>query len=189
MATRGEQQPRADELAAADEATAGDPHRASCLSRRAVLRAAALTGVGVPLVAACGSGSTEKSSAGASTPVGGGGGGASNAPASTPPAGGNAGSPSGIATTSEVPKGGGLILPQDGVVITQPSAGEFKGFSSTCTHAGCTLDNVSNGTINCICHGSQFSIKDGSVVTGPATAPLPKKPVTVHGKEIELASG
>lgn len=77
-------------------------------------------------------------------------------------------------------------MADDGVVITQPSAGMFNGFSSTCTHQGCPVDNVSGGTINCICHGSQFSIKDGSVVTGPATTPLPDKPLIVTGSKIFL---
>ena len=52
-------------------------------------------------------------------------------------------------------------------MITQPTAGEFKGFTNICTHQSCPLDNVTDGTINCICHGSQFSIEDGTPVTGP----------------------
>lgn len=167
---------------------------ASCSgqSRRALLKAAALAGVAMPLLAACGSGSsaatpekTSRSGGGSATP---------NSPAGTTDAGSggdgedSAGGRSALATTAQVPKGGGLVLGDDGVVITQPAAGTFKGFSSTCTHAGCTVDNVSRGTINCICHGSQFSIKDGSVVTGPATAPLPGKALVVKGKDISLKS-
>jgi Rieske Fe-S protein len=61
-----------------------------------------------------------------------------------------------LAATSDV--GGGVILADRGVVVTQRSSGEFKGFSATCTHQGCTVSSVSNGTINCACHGSRFSI-------------------------------
>jgi Rieske Fe-S protein len=39
--------------------------------------------------------------------------------------------------------------------------------AAICTHMGCTVDQAANGTIDCPCHGSQFSVKDGSVVAGP----------------------
>jgi Rieske Fe-S protein len=156
------------------------------VSRRAVLRAAALAGAGVPLLAACGSGSADASAPDSTSKSGRGSGGGTPTPSDTSASNASGGSSSALATTSQVPKGGGIILPDAGVVITQPSAGTFEGFSSTCTHMGCTLNDVSDGTINCICHGSQFSIKNGSVVTGPATVPLPKKPLAVKGKDITL---
>jgi nitrite reductase/ring-hydroxylating ferredoxin subunit len=88
-----------------------------------------------------------------------------------------------IAKTSEVPVGSGLIVGD--VVVTQAAAGDFKGFSSTCTHAGCTVNEVADGTINCPCHGSKFNL-DGSVAAGPATKPLASQPVTVQGDSIVL---
>ncbi|OLT09507.1 hypothetical protein BJF78_30580 [Pseudonocardia sp. CNS-139] len=39
-----------------------------------------------------------------------------------------------VATTADVPVGGGLVLAEQDLVITQPTAGEFKAFSATCTH-------------------------------------------------------
>ncbi|WP_433725108.1 Rieske (2Fe-2S) protein [Nocardia sp. CA-129566] len=94
-----------------------------------------------------------------------------------------AGQPNAIATTSEVPVGGGVI--KGDVVVTQPSAGSFVALDSTCTHAGCKVANVSGGTINCACHGSKFGL-DGSVVNGPATRPLASKSVHVEGDSIVL---
>jgi Rieske Fe-S protein len=41
--------------------------------------------------------------------------------------------------------------------------------------------------IDCPCHGSEFSVKNGSVVSGPAPSPLPRKSVTVAGGKITLA--
>lgn len=95
-----------------------------------------------------------------------------------------------LAATSDVEVGGGIILADQGVVVTQPSTGEFKGFSATCTHQGCTVSSISDGTINCPCHGSRFSIEDGSVVqaasglTADTQAPLPEVPINVEGDSI-----
>jgi Rieske Fe-S protein len=88
-----------------------------------------------------------------------------------------------LTKTSDVPVGSGVIV--DKVVVTQPSAGEFKGFSAICTHAGCTVSEVAGGTINCRCHGSKYNL-DGSVANGPATKPLESKPVSVQGDSIVL---
>ena len=88
-----------------------------------------------------------------------------------------------LATTAEVPVGSGVIV--DEIVVTQPSAGEFKGFSAICTHKGCTVDEVADGTINCPCHGSKFNL-DGSVANGPAQTPLEAQAVTVQGDSIVL---
>jgi Rieske Fe-S protein len=89
-----------------------------------------------------------------------------------------------IARTSDVPVGSGVIV--DDVVVTQPSAGVFRGFSATCTHLGCTLATVADGTINCPCHGSKFNL-DGSVAAGPAARPLDAKNIAVQGDSIVLS--
>ncbi|MFF0289997.1 Rieske (2Fe-2S) protein [Streptomyces sp. NPDC005262] len=97
--------------------------------------------------------------------------------------GGNA-----LAKTADIPEGGGKIFADEGVVVTQPKAGEFKAFSSKCTHRGCAVTSVSDGTINCPCHGSKFDAATGDVSGGPATEPLPAATITVKGDSIMLAS-
>jgi Rieske Fe-S protein len=92
-----------------------------------------------------------------------------------------------LAKTSQIPVGGGVIFGDSKVVVTQPTAGTFKAFTSVCTHMGCQVASVANGTINCDCHGSKFSIKDGSVVHDPAPQPLAAKKITVTGDSITLA--
>jgi Rieske Fe-S protein len=114
------------------------------------------------------------------------------APAASGPAssasGAGAAAPGGVANalaaTSQVPEGGGKIIDGKNIVITQPQAGSFKAFSAVCTHQGCIVNQISNGTIDCPCHGSKFSIKDGSVVNGPATSPLPPVAIKVKGTSI-----
>lgn len=82
--------------------------------------------------------------------------------------------------------GGGKVFAGQKVVVTQPTAGDFKAFSAICTHAGCTVNKVADGTIDCPCHGSKYAIADAAVVGGPAPKPLPPKQITVAGDTIRL---
>lgn len=92
-----------------------------------------------------------------------------------------------LATTDEVPVGGGVVLADAGVVVTQPTAGEFKAFTAVCTHQGAALDKVGDDGIECPLHGSRFSVADGAPTSGPATDPLGEVPVTVDGDRILAA--
>ena len=139
-------------------------------TRRAVLGGAAAVGAGA-LLAACGSDEPTSSDGGGDSTSGGNGGGDS-------PSGGA------LATTDEVPVGGGTVFQKEKIVVTQPTEGDFKAFSAICQHQGCTVGSVKGDIIQCNCHGSQYSATDGSVKKGPATKPLPKKKVTVEGNNI-----
>ncbi|MFI8349400.1 Rieske (2Fe-2S) protein [Streptomyces sp. NPDC085596] len=115
----------------------------------------------------------------------------SSAAASASPSGESASSDSGggraLGSVSEIPEGGGKIFTAEKVVVTQPKKGEYKAFSAVCTHQGCTLNKVADGTVDCPCHGSRFRISDGSVAHGPATEPLPAKEIMVHGNTVHLS--
>lgn len=156
-------------------------------SRRTVLQGAAKAcglALAAPVLAACGSSSSSGSAAqagGATSP---------QAAATTSAAGAatSSAAPSSLADTSDIPVGGGKIFSDARIVVTQPAAGQFKAFSATCTHQGCTVGDISNGDIVCPCHGSRYSIKDGSVVNGPATQPLAAMTVSVQGTKISVSS-
>ncbi len=109
---------------------------------------------------------------------------ASGQPSSSQPA---SGQPPSLALTSDVPVGGGKILADKKIVITQPRAGSFQAFTAVCTHQGCTVSSVSGGTVNCPCHGSKFSIANGSVVAGPAPSALAPVSIKVQGTSIVQA--
>lgn len=92
-----------------------------------------------------------------------------------------------LGATSDIPVGGGKIFADQNVVVTQPQQGTFKGFNATCTHQGCQVSKVADGTIQCMCHGSQFSITDGSVKVGPAPTALGAANISVADGTIKLA--
>jgi Rieske Fe-S protein len=131
-----------------------------------MLTGLAAAGVAIPVIAACGGGDVTGSSTG------------DTSTSSDPGASGGSSSGGGI-KISEIPVGGGKIFADQKLVVTQPSSGDFKAFSAVCTHAGCVVSRISDGTIDCPCHGSKYSIEDGSVEDGPAPKPLPEKTVTV----------
>lgn len=147
-------------------------------TRRTVVAAAGAAGLTAAL-AACGSdsGSGGGSDGGQDTP-------AANASERPRDGGGTGGG--GLGKASEVPEGGGKVFKEQKVVVTQPKAGEFKAFSAICTHAGCPVSSVEGGTINCPCHGSKFSIQDGSVAGGPAPRSLEEKTVTVENGTLKV---
>ena len=161
-----------------------EPPTDSLATRRGLLAGVGLVGL-AGAITACGAGGS------GSAPAGGGAaasGTAPAAPASGGAASGAAGAPAAnaLAATSQIPVGSGMIFSGQQVVVTQPAAGEFKAFSAVCTHMGCIVNQISDGTIDCPCHGSQYSIKTGDVVAGPAPAPLPAKQIKVSGGSIFL---
>jgi len=149
------------------------------LAAVATLTACAGYGAGGPVTASAPNEAAGTAGGAASGPAGASAGGS---PPGTAGAGANA-----VAAVADVPVGGGIVLAGQGLVVTQPVAGTFKGFSATCTHQGCKVAEVKGGTINCPCHGSRFAVADGTPAAGPATKPLPAKAVTVQGSSVVLA--
>jgi Rieske Fe-S protein len=144
-------------------------------TRRIVFHGLGALGVAVAL-AGCGSdntGSTEPAPDQSSGSDGGSGGGTASGKE--------------LAKTSAVPVGGGVILPDAKVVITQPTAGTFDAFSAVCTHQGLLVTSVEGGSIVCNHHGSTYDAKTGAVTQGPAPAGLQKVGIVVKGGKI-LAS-
>lgn len=92
-----------------------------------------------------------------------------------------------LASVDEVPVGGGLILGDQKIVLTQPTAGEFKGFTAVCTHQGNTMTSVEDGQILCSFHGSSFSVETGAVEGGPASSALAGVAIRVEGDQILAA--
>ncbi|WP_310528432.1 Rieske (2Fe-2S) protein [Nocardioides sp.] len=150
----------------------------SGLNRRHVIGGATAAAVGLPLLAACGSDTADSATDPASDPT---------TSSSSSEAGQTPATVGVLAATGDVPVGGCTVFDDEKVVVTQPSEGDFRAFTSICSHQGCSVSASTDGVIPCRCHGSEFSLEDGSVVQGPATAPLSEVAITVDGGSITLA--
>lgn len=154
----------------------------SGLNRRHLIGGASAAAIGLPLLAACGRSDAETATDPTTDPTSSAS--SSDGGSETPDGGAAAES---LAATSDIPVGGCAVFSDQKCVVTQPSEGEFKAFTSVCTHQGCTVSASTDGVIPCTCHGSEFSIEDGSVIQGPATSPLEEIAITVDGDSITLA--
>jgi Rieske Fe-S protein len=139
------------------------------VTRRTLLRGAAVGGAALPLLAACGGGESDAAGEESSS--------ASSSSAAAGPA---------TVAAADVPVGGGAVIASAKVVVTQPKKGDFKAFSAVCTHQGCVVKEVKGNEIICPCHGSHFSAEDGEPVAGPATSALAAKQAKVSGGEITV---
>ncbi|MFD7840273.1 Rieske (2Fe-2S) protein [Streptomyces sp. NPDC059761] len=144
-------------------------------ARRTVLAAGAAVALAGGTLTACGGeDKNPKSEPGSpSTPQ------AAATPSASPSSSSSTGTGKALLKSSAVPVGGGTILKEEKLVVTQPTAGSFRCFTAVCTHQGCIVSKVEAGTIDCPCHGSKFQITDGAVAHGPATRPLAEKQITV----------
>jgi nitrite reductase/ring-hydroxylating ferredoxin subunit len=148
-----------------------------CLSRRALLTALGATGAAASL-AAC-------DAPGPSTPPG------DSADSPRVPASGTSISASStptdapqqvLTTTTAVPVGGGKIV--SGILIVQPTAGQFVAYDARCPHRGAPLSPPKAGVVTCYEHHSTFRDTDGALLGGPARRGLRQVPIIVDGTTI-----
>jgi nitrite reductase/ring-hydroxylating ferredoxin subunit len=64
--------------------------------------------------------------------------------------------------------------------------GHLYALDDTCTHRGCSLatGQLDRTTVTCPCHGSQFDVRSGAVVRGPATRPVRSRSVQIAGEDL-----
>ncbi len=69
--------------------------------------------------------------------------------------------------------------------------GQFYAFNNTCPHASGPLADgyLEDDVVECPYHGSQFNVKTGEYISGPATGPVETYPVQVDGSDIKVAVG
>lgn len=83
-------------------------------------------------------------------------------------------------TLADIEDGAGGIIEHDGeqIAVVKRDGRIASAVSAVCTHLGCIVGyNPVDRTWDCPCHGSRFDL-DGTVLSGPAVAPLAPKDVT-----------
>ena len=95
-----------------------------------------------------------------------------------------------VAALADVPEGGMLRVSAKGypVVLTREGGNVFA-IAAVCAHQGGPLNKgrLENGVVTCPWHGSQFCVRDGSIVHGPTAYPQPAFNVRVVADRVVLA--
>lgn len=79
-------------------------------------------------------------------------------------------------------------LAQDTPVLLLRHGDGIHAIHNRCSHRGCMLsDGDAEGhVVTCSCHGSQFDVRDGSVIRGPATAGQPAFETRERDGKVEI---
>lgn len=96
----------------------------------------------------------------------------------------------GVIAESDVPADGSPVVVRAGTVdvLLSRQDGRICAIDDRCTHRGGALHDgdVADGCVSCPLHGSTFSLRDGTVVRGPATASQPVFDVRVREGKVEV---
>lgn len=67
-------------------------------------------------------------------------------------------------------------------------ADTFYAFDDTCTHLQCSLadGDLEDATVVCPCHGSEFDVRSGEVLQGPARRPVETYETRIEGGNLEV---
>lgn len=90
---------------------------------------------------------------------------------------------------AEVPENGMTKGEAGGLsVLLARVNGRVYALDDTCVHAGCSLagGSLDGMVVTCPCHGSQYDIRDGRVVNGPATMNEPSYEVQIADGMVQI---
>ena len=94
-----------------------------------------------------------------------------------------------VASLEDLREGEMVKVDFDGrpIVLLQHEDG-IHAFEGTCPHYGCGLweGTLEDHTLTCPCHGSQFDVRDGTLIHGPATAPVPSYDVRRRTGRVQI---
>jgi nitrite reductase/ring-hydroxylating ferredoxin subunit/uncharacterized membrane protein len=99
------------------------------------------------------------------------------------------GSFTGVMPEADVPENGLTRGEAGGVpVLLAKVDGRVYALDDTCVHAGCSLagGSLSGTVVTCPCHGSQYDVRDGRVLNGPATMDEPAYDVQITNGMVEV---
>src|SRR3569623_964949 len=98
-----------------------------------------------------------------------------------------------IARAGEVPVGGVKLFAypseDDRCILVRTAENDYVAYSQKCTQlSSAVYYSRENARIECPCHQGYFSIRDGSVLQGPPTRPLPSVTLERSGDDM-IATG
>ena len=94
-----------------------------------------------------------------------------------------------VGKADEVPDGEIRSYDAGGTTVAVANVGgTMYAFDDTCTHRGCSLaeGELEETTVTCGCHGSEFDVRTGDVLSGPAEDPVAHYELKVEGGEIQI---
>lgn len=93
-----------------------------------------------------------------------------------------------LGRADEVPEGEMRSFQVGEDVAVANVGGSYYAFGDVCTHAHCSLadGDLEGTTVICACHGSEFDVRTGEVLGGPAPEPVPSWPVSVEDGELKV---
>ena len=94
-----------------------------------------------------------------------------------------------VGKATEVGQGQMRVFNVDGAKVTVANVdGRFYAFDDKCTHQGCSLatGELVGTTVTCPCHGSEFDVRSGEVLEGPAEEPLASWAVELEGDDLAV---
>ena len=94
-----------------------------------------------------------------------------------------------VGKTTDVVVGQMRQFRADGAKVSVANVGgQLYAFDDTCTHQGCSLaaGELEGTTVTCPCHGSQFDVRSGEVLEGPAEYPVASWAVEIEGDDLAV---
>ena len=92
-----------------------------------------------------------------------------------------------LGSSKDIVHGQMRVFELEGTKVNVASAGgKLYAFDDTCTHTGCSLakGKLEGTTVTCPCHGSQFDVRSGVVLRGPARRPVRSRIVKVESENL-----
>jgi Rieske Fe-S protein len=94
-----------------------------------------------------------------------------------------------IARVGEIPVGGVKLFqypkPGEQCIMIRTAEDSYVAYSQKCTHLSCAVFySREHDRLECPCHQGYFSVKDGSVLQGPPTRPLPRVVLERSGDQL-----
>ena len=94
-----------------------------------------------------------------------------------------------IGRTNQLRPGGMARMEVAGRIICLANVGgQYYAFSDICPHFGCRLSTgwLQDTVVTCPCHGAEFDVTTGTLITGPGDMPLRTYPISVVGDELQI---